>query len=271
MLIINADDFGKDSVANKAVIESFKRGFCSSATIMPNMPGFEEACELAHNNKLINHIGIHLVLTGGPPITDKIKRFPNFCNHKNQLCLLRNKRTFFYLTNPEKNVLAEEIRAQIKRCRKYGIIITHLDSHFHIHTEWAIVNILIPIVREERITYMRLSRNCNVDSFYKRIYKNIFNYRLRKSSLNRTEYFGSINDYTCFKKLMGSSKIIKSFEIMIHPYYDAQKNLIDLACADNRADIDNKELEISLAQVDGYREAVSFKGTVYGNKSCSLN
>ena len=49
-LIINADDFGYDSDVNHAILTSFSKGFCSSTSIIPNMPGFEEACQLCHEN-----------------------------------------------------------------------------------------------------------------------------------------------------------------------------------------------------------------------------
>ena len=34
------------------------------------MPGFEAACKLAHENDLIDHIGAHINLTEGTPLTD---------------------------------------------------------------------------------------------------------------------------------------------------------------------------------------------------------
>ena len=70
-LIINADDFGLNTSVNHAIIESFEKGLINSTTLMANMPGFEEAIELAHKNNIIDKIGIHLCLTEGEPITKK--------------------------------------------------------------------------------------------------------------------------------------------------------------------------------------------------------
>jgi len=94
MLIINADDFGESQQVNKAIIQSFENGLCSSATLMPNMPGFEAACELVHEYKLLNHIGMHLVLRGGYPLTEKIKHFSTFCDQEGRLSLSRDKPIF---------------------------------------------------------------------------------------------------------------------------------------------------------------------------------
>ena len=42
-IIVNADDFGLDAAVNKGIMEAFSSGILSSATIMANCPGFEEA------------------------------------------------------------------------------------------------------------------------------------------------------------------------------------------------------------------------------------
>jgi predicted glycoside hydrolase/deacetylase ChbG (UPF0249 family) len=44
MLIVNADDLGLDSRTNAAIIATLEQQCCSSATLMANMEGFEEAC-----------------------------------------------------------------------------------------------------------------------------------------------------------------------------------------------------------------------------------
>ncbi len=46
-LIINADDFGRDSKINRAISDCFKNTLIDSTTIMVNTEGFHEALELA--------------------------------------------------------------------------------------------------------------------------------------------------------------------------------------------------------------------------------
>ena len=123
VLIINADDFGRDRLSNKAIIQSFKRGLCSSTTLMPNMAGFEEACQLSHDNRLRDYVGVHLVLTEGSPLTEKIKGYSRFCNNDGFFCMTR-ERPIFNLDNSEKRVLADEIRYRIidKDHPKYHVI-----------------------------------------------------------------------------------------------------------------------------------------------------
>ena len=78
--IINADDFGMNSEANKAIIHSLKNGICSSTTLISNMSGFEEAVSLIKENNLNNRVGIHLNLTEGVPLTKGILKSPLFCD-----------------------------------------------------------------------------------------------------------------------------------------------------------------------------------------------
>ena len=227
ILIINADDFGLDELKNQAILASFQQDLCSSTTIMPNMIGFEQACDLAHENGLIDRVGIHLVLADGFPLTDPIKSVPKFCNENGELCFSQARPTF-RLDRSEEEVLATEIRAQITRCRDNRLPVTHMDSHYHIHNQWGIASVLIPILHEENIPYLRLTRNCGPDlGLFKRLYKEVFNRRLRRAGLARTQYFGALPDYKFLIETKGNTKGMESFELLIHPQHDECGNLID--------------------------------------------
>jgi hypothetical protein len=203
---------------------------------MANMPGFEEACELTRRNRWMDRIGLHLVLRDGPPLSSKIRRFPRFCGPDGQL-RLKNHLPRMMLCAPEREALAEEIRAQIQRCRDQGISLCHLDSHYHLHTEWAIASVLIPIVKEERIPRMRLSRNRGRNlSLAKQLYKAVFNKRIQSAGLAGTRYFGSLEDYRNSPGRPGS------FEIMIHPALARDGTVL--------ADPGGEPLEKALRQLD---------------------
>src|SRR5437667_629272 len=150
MIIINADDLGKDTAINQAIIASFNDGYCSSAAIMPNMPGFEEACNLVHEDKLSKHVGLHLTLRDGYPLTEIIKRFPVFCEKDGRFSNL-TVYSPLVLSAPEKQALANEVRAQIARCRDFGLPLTHLDSHYYLHTNLAIAGVVIAVAHVQCI------------------------------------------------------------------------------------------------------------------------
>ncbi|HEX3890348.1 MAG TPA: ChbG/HpnK family deacetylase, partial [Verrucomicrobiae bacterium] len=49
-LIVNADDFGLSSSVNAAVIRAHRQGILTTASLMVNEPGFDEAVKLAKEN-----------------------------------------------------------------------------------------------------------------------------------------------------------------------------------------------------------------------------
>src|SRR5258708_1899979 len=80
-IIVHADDFGMSAEVNRAIVEAFENNVISSTTLMTNMPGFDEACELAHRHRLLGKIGLHLNLTSGYPFSSPIRQSPRFCDN----------------------------------------------------------------------------------------------------------------------------------------------------------------------------------------------
>jgi predicted glycoside hydrolase/deacetylase ChbG (UPF0249 family) len=191
-IIVNADDFGMNAETNRAIVEAFENNVISSATLMTNMPGFDEACELAHRHRLLGKIGLHLNLTSGYPLSSPIRRCPRFCDN---VGMFRARQTRFRLSKEERLAVETEIASQIKACLDRGLCPTHLDSHHHVHTEWAIGAAAITIARQYRIKAIRLSRNCGpgIDLVHK-LYKIAYNSRLRVYGLAKTRYFGTSED-----------------------------------------------------------------------------
>ena len=70
-MIVIADDFGLSEEVNAAIVEAFDRGLLTGASIIANMPAFEEACELAAEHGFQDRVGTHLNLTEGTPLTER--------------------------------------------------------------------------------------------------------------------------------------------------------------------------------------------------------
>lgn len=255
MLIINCDDFGLNESVNKAIVDSFAAGLCSSTTIMATMPGFEEACSLARDHRLNDHIGLHIVLRDGVPLSDEIRKCGRFCNQDGQLAL-QSSPPVFALEVSERSALAKEIRLQIARCRSHGIPLSHADSHYHLHNLWPILGVVIAVAHSEHIPYLRVARNCGAGiDFKKRAYKAMVNQRLRNAGLSRTRYFGGIEDYLY---LRGKKDVIghnESFEIMIHPTLHEKGFVADAG--------EDESLQNRLRSVDLFDDAISFSGEKY--------
>ena len=83
-IIVNADDFGWDENRTHAILQAYKLGLIHTTTAMVNMPWFFRAIEMAKGTGLIEHVGLHLCLTEGYPLTDRIRNCPRFCDEKRQ-------------------------------------------------------------------------------------------------------------------------------------------------------------------------------------------
>lgn len=226
-MIVNADDFGLDGNVNRAILECFARGYCTDTTIMANMPGFEEACELAHERGLAQRVGIHFVLTDGLPLTDGIRRCPRFCG-ENGAFSLRKRPHVWRLSAAEAHALRQELAAQVTACRRRGLPVSHADSHEHVHEEWGIASVVMRLCAEHAIPHVRIARNCGPRrSLATWTYRKLANLRLRRSGLAWTNYFGSVEDYLHLLARKGVTPRTQDAEIMIHPVYDSTGVLVD--------------------------------------------
>src|SRR5512136_795948 len=84
-LIVNADDFGLSSGANRGIIKAWREGILTSASRMVGGKGVAEAVDLARGNPALQ-VGLHLTLVQGravsehqglPSITDQQGNFPD--------------------------------------------------------------------------------------------------------------------------------------------------------------------------------------------------
>lgn len=219
-IIINADDFGYTESCTNAIAEAFTDKMISSTTAMANSDYIEEASRLAAENGFLDKVGIHINLTYGIPLTEKIKRDPFFCNDgKFHNKIDRHKR----LTKEQVEEVKDEVNAQIKRLKDMGFALTHADSHHHIHNAIFVLQPIVACLSDAGITKIRLHRNIGNISLYKRILKQMYNRRLRAMGFKTTEKMGGLTD------ILEASTLPTKFscEIMVHPDFDALGNLID--------------------------------------------
>ena len=229
-LIINADDFGISPQTNRAIISSFNRGLVSSATIMANGAAFEEACQLAHENGLVNRIGLHVNLFYGQPLSERIKGCPRLCNAdgKFDFKLKIGDRNWLPMSPVEKRAVYQEITEQIKLCRKYGLPVFHADSHHHQHNELPIIPVMVHALRSNQIPYIRPLRNMGAGICVpKKCYKKIVNYRLRLCGMMAVDLFGDIDDLAAHRHCLVKRRHYR-IELMCHPKLDNMSRIVDL-------------------------------------------
>ena len=152
-IIVNADDFGQSSIVNRAILSCFGRDLISSATIMANMPGFEEACDMAISNQLTDRIGVHLNLTDGWPLVPELRSNPALCDASGRFRRFRSR----LLSTSDQAMIAAEVVAQIQRCRDAGLPLTHADSHQHVHNEPMVLLAILPVLKHLGVRHLRIS------------------------------------------------------------------------------------------------------------------
>lgn len=218
-IIVNADDFGLNKSCSCAIKEAFSKGLISSTTACANGEYISEAYQLARENHFEDKVGIHINLTEGIPLTDKIKEDPFFCENGK----FHNRINRFQCLNAEQMYeVQSEVCAQIEQLRQIGFQLTHADSHHHIHTAVCLTNVIQKVLKEHKINKIRIHRNIGNISIPKQVVKNIYNFILKRRFVS-VDRFGSWEDYK------DNQDVLKKCvcEVMVHPDYDADGVLID--------------------------------------------
>jgi len=218
-LIINADDFGWDENRTKAILEAAHLGLITTTTAMTNMPWFETAIERAKGTPLYDNIGLHLCLTEGRPLTEKIRKSPLFCDDRGNFngVFHRSLKTRLLLPAYEQEAVREEAEAQMHRYLDMGLPLRHLDSHHHSHTDYSIARIVMPLAERLGFQSVRMSRNFGLAlSPAKRLYKAFVNPLLRKHLPFHADCFCSFADLVSMWDCLPNNAVV---EVMVHPLY----------------------------------------------------
>ena len=239
-LVINADDFGKSEEVNKAIAECFDKGYIHRTTIMMNMPYVKEALEISEKNGFMDKVGIHLNITEGKPLTDSIKKLPDFCDKDGTFnaVFYQSKLKRLYMNKTAVDAIYTELKTQIDKYSEFGFTLFHVDSHHHSHTCYPVFKALKRLSKEYDFTSVRLSRNLYIGgSRLNYLYKQFYNSQVKKICKSTTELFGSYKDAKAYCKPEGGvgtgtvsfPNLVaeKSVEIMVHPMYSNDGVLMD--------------------------------------------
>lgn len=198
-VIINADDFGLCRGVNYGIMDSHRFGIVNSATMLVNMPGTEHAVELARYYPELR-VGIHLTLTCGRPVSSGISS------------LIDEKGYFRYTSRifEESEIDVEEVElewtSQIDRFLSFGLPLSHIDSHHHVHSFQP----LIPLVK-------RLSEGYGVPV------RNAFGSDVKEMNLLTDrfsmDFYGEGVSVEGLKRILDSRNHGETLEIMCHPAY----------------------------------------------------
>lgn len=152
-LIINADDFGYSDHTVEWTIKCFDAGILSSATIMVGAEACKSATDYAKNNPQWS-FGLHLCLTDERPISSP-ETIPTMVTPQGVFWPTRMFMLRSILGLIKREDLEKEIRAQVQRFRDYGLDMSHIDGHGHMHRMPFVLKSLICLSEELKILRLR--------------------------------------------------------------------------------------------------------------------
>lgn len=154
-LIINADDFGLHPFINQAIIQGHRQGCITSTSIMPTGSAFEDAVKLGLQTPTLG-VGVHLTLVAEKPLLDlsKVKTLvaQNGQFLQDHIAFIRK----FMLRQIDLNEICLELAVQIERVIDTGLVITHLDSHQHLHVFPGIIDVVLHLAEKYKIKALRI-------------------------------------------------------------------------------------------------------------------
>lgn len=131
-LIINCDDYGWDAPATQAILELGAAGQVSSTTVMANFASDAELRELAKLASPTFSVGLHLTLNAGQPL-NAASAVPSLVDADGQFYSSGRLWQRYLRGQVRPAEMQVEIAAQLRRLAGAGLLLTHADSHQHLH------------------------------------------------------------------------------------------------------------------------------------------
>jgi hopanoid biosynthesis associated protein HpnK len=156
-LIVNADDFGLSTSVNTAVIRAHREGILTTASLMVNEPGLDEAVALAKQNPKLG-VGLHLSLLCGRAALSP-EKIPGLVNPRGEFSenpVATGFRYFFQRGLQQQ--LRAEIHAQFEKFRATGLPLDHVNGHLHLHLHPTVFRILMDDAEKLGIRRLRLTQ-----------------------------------------------------------------------------------------------------------------
>jgi len=142
-IIINADDFGLDVATNSAVCSAARAGAISSTSLVAasDCPAFYDAVARVRDVPELG-IGLHLTLVGEAGFPGSYAEF------------LAERAAGRFSDERIERLLVD----QLDRVARAGIVVTHIDSHQHLHAFPGVMRVVAKVAVRYGIRAVRMPR-----------------------------------------------------------------------------------------------------------------
>ena len=214
-LIVNADDWGRNSEVNRRIFELLCSGKLTSTSILANGPEVEDALVLARRLP-DSGFGVHLNCTEYRPLTNSMALKALLDEHGEMRRVIREIRPTPSLIQ----AVYEEWSAQIARIVAAGVRVNHIDSHHHSHNLPRFLPVLRTLRKRFGIPRARITMNIFSKHEHKsrklQIMKKLYNTALRHFCGFRTP--DGCGNFATFLDLSESHFTgMPVIELMTHP------------------------------------------------------
>lgn len=154
-LIINADDFGYFHCVNAGILEGIRLGKITATGLLANGVYTSDALDKLRSSTALD-VGVHLNLTSGLPLTKDMANALNQFdgNFQNPYTMSR----LIYLKRIPSEWVQNEWRSQIEKALGFGLEISFLNSHEHIHLLPKLFPLIKALANEFNIPHIRATK-----------------------------------------------------------------------------------------------------------------
>ena len=220
-IIANADDLGLNATVNKAILHCYSHGYINSTSLLTTTDHFEATVQLIHQEPIITNIGVHINFAEGKPLTHFTQL--RYLDANGCWDIKQTNKKLGTLDPADKLAFKNEIHAQIEKALAANIKITHLDSHYNLHTLPCFYKLFVQAAKHYQLK-LRLAQTYNEGSYLKFIYRRYINRIFKQSNIAYTNYFETVAHFLDHNI---NSRRNGMIEIMLHPDLDPNGILTD--------------------------------------------
>ena len=158
-LIVNADDYGLTVGVSQGILEAHAKGIVTSTSVLVLGRGFEQASRwLADTGSL--EAGIHLAAVGEDAPVLSAREIPSLVDRRGRL--RSSWRSFLAAAcrgGVDEADLEREFAAQLEVARGKGLVLSHVDTHQHLHLWPSVRDVVVRLAEANGIGAIRVPRS----------------------------------------------------------------------------------------------------------------